>query len=258
MYNEHYEIALKEWFEKTEFIQEWINENKISSKYLGMHRADIMKDLLEKYLESSLETLSKGKVMTNNKEWEVPYEIDALFNALSNLEHDNYERSYSGSKNREADAGLIRAALAAPAARPEHDPKALIDAARQAGWTFLRGADGRYTLQQLPPTHAQSVARQAGENAQPVMTLERINGMNIYSPTPEANLLPPDGEWSLYTTPQPAAQAAPLNLTDAEIERGWHATFSTGNPYCPCNLKSFTKAVRWAVSALTTQGTSDE
>lgn len=40
-----------------------------------------------------------------------PYEIDALFDALSNLEHDNYERSYSGSKNREADAGLIRAAL---------------------------------------------------------------------------------------------------------------------------------------------------
>lgn len=42
---------------------------------------------------------------------EPPYEIDALFDALSNLEHDNYERSYSGSKNREADAGLIRAAL---------------------------------------------------------------------------------------------------------------------------------------------------
>ncbi len=39
------------------------------------------------------------------------HEIDALFDALSNLEHDNYERSYSGSKNREADAGLIRAAL---------------------------------------------------------------------------------------------------------------------------------------------------
>lgn len=50
---------------------------------------------------------------------EPPYEIDALFDALSNLEHDNYERSYSGSKNREADAGLIRAALeryAAPVA----------------------------------------------------------------------------------------------------------------------------------------------
>lgn len=37
---------------------------------------------------------------------------DALADALSNLEHDNYERSYSGSKNRESDAALIRAALA--------------------------------------------------------------------------------------------------------------------------------------------------
>lgn len=37
---------------------------------------------------------------------------DALADALSNLEHDNYERSYSGSKNRESDATLIRAALA--------------------------------------------------------------------------------------------------------------------------------------------------
>ncbi len=39
-------------------------------------------------------------------------------------------------------------------------------------------------------------------------------------------------------------------LTDAEIEKGWHQTFSTSNPCCPCNLKSFTKAVRWAEYAL--------
>ena len=38
--------------------------------------------------------------------------VDALADALSNLEHDNYERSYSGNKNRESDAALIRAALA--------------------------------------------------------------------------------------------------------------------------------------------------
>lgn len=40
---------------------------------------------------------------------------DVLADALSNLEHDNYERSYSGSKNREADAAMIRAAIAAQA-----------------------------------------------------------------------------------------------------------------------------------------------
>lgn len=34
------------------------------------------------------------------------------------------------------------------------------------------------------------------------------------------------------------------------IEDGWHKTFSTQNPYCPCDLNSFTKAVRWAESAI--------
>jgi hypothetical protein len=39
-------------------------------------------------------------------------------------------------------------------------------------------------------------------------------------------------------------------LTDKQIESGWRHTFSTDNPYCPCNLKSFTKAVRWAEHAI--------
>lgn len=34
-------------------------------------------------------------------------------------------------------------------------------------------------------------------------------------------------------------------LSDKKIEAGWHQTFSTGNPFCPCDLKSFTKAVKW-------------
>lgn len=35
------------------------------------------------------------------------------------------------------------------------------------------------------------------------------------------------------------------SLTPKQIEAGWHATFSTNNPCCPCDLKTFTKAVRW-------------
>lgn len=35
-------------------------------------------------------------------------------------------------------------------------------------------------------------------------------------------------------------------LTDAQIEQGWRDTFSTNNPFCPCDLKTFTKAARWA------------
>src|SRR5690606_11328146 len=54
-------------------------------------------------------TATKGKAMN-----------DVLNDALSNLEHDNYERSHKGYENRQADIALIRAALAAqPAASAE-------------------------------------------------------------------------------------------------------------------------------------------
>lgn len=38
-----------------------------------------------------------------------------------------------------------------------------------------------------------------------------------------------------------------ISLSDAQIENGWRETFSTNNPYCPCDLKTFTKAARWAI-----------
>lgn len=38
--------------------------------------------------------------------------VEVLNDALSNLEHDNYERSHKGYENRQADVALIRAALA--------------------------------------------------------------------------------------------------------------------------------------------------
>lgn len=47
----------------------------------------------------------------------------------------------------------------------------------------------------------------------------------------------------------PAIADTAKPLTDAQIEAGWRQTFSTDNPFCPCNLKSFTKAVRWAEHA---------
>ena len=44
---------------------------------------------------------------------ETPGPNDVLNDALSNLEHDNYERSHKGYENRQADIALIRAALKA-------------------------------------------------------------------------------------------------------------------------------------------------
>ncbi|WP_454731451.1 MULTISPECIES: hypothetical protein [Cupriavidus] len=120
---------------------------------------------------------------------------------------------------------------------------------------------------------ALKLERPAGEDARPVAWISTVMcvgpdyGKERYGKLPIQSLQPGYYKHTpLYATPQPAAQAAPAvpeserckELTDAEIERGWHATFSTSNPYCPCNLKSFTKAVRWAVAALTIQGASHD
>lgn len=44
-----------------------------------------------------------------------------------------------------------------------------------------------------------------------------------------------------------AERLKPLN--DRQIEQGRHDTFSTGNPFCPCDSKTMLKAVRWAERA---------
>jgi hypothetical protein len=38
-------------------------------------------------------------------------------------------------------------------------------------------------------------------------------------------------------------------LSEARIEEGRHETFSTNNPFCPCDSKTMLKAVRWAERA---------
>ena len=45
------------------------------------------------------------------------------------------------------------------------------------------------------------------------------------------------------------ASAERKPLTDEQIERGREATFSTSNPFCPCDSKTMRKAVRWAEHA---------
>ena len=49
------------------------------------------------------------------------------------------------------------------------------------------------------------------------------------------------------THPPTGAAAEPL--TDAQIEQGRRETFSTENPFCPCDSKTMRKAVRWAERA---------
>jgi hypothetical protein len=65
-------------------------------------------------------------------------------------------------------------------------------------------------------------------------------------PRPDACTCPP-------VPPRGAAQPT-RELSYAEIDAGWKGTFSTNNPFCPCNLQSFTKAVRWAERAVRGEG----
>ena len=41
-----YKAAYNEWLDKTELVQQGINAGTISAKYLGLHRADVMTNLL--------------------------------------------------------------------------------------------------------------------------------------------------------------------------------------------------------------------
>ena len=52
-----------------------------------------------------------------------------------------------------------------------------------------------------------------------------------------------------------AQQAEPREvqpLTDEAIKAGRQKTFSTNNPFCPCDAKTMRKAVRWAERACAT------
>jgi hypothetical protein len=68
------------------------------------------------------------------------------------------------------------------------------------------------------------------------------------APSPQAQAQP--FKWPDFMDPKQGpviAQAqAQQGLTDERIEQGWRDTFSTSNPFCPCDLKTFTKATRWA------------
>lgn len=68
----------------------------------------------------------------------------------------------------------------------------------------------------------------------------------------------PDQIWVAANAMAKAIRALPLPtggrqavlLTDEQIERGRKQVFSTGNPFCPCDAKTMSKAARWAEAAV--------
>lgn len=70
----------------------------------------------------------------------------------------------------------------------------------------------------------------------------------------------PDSDYKSLGEPSHAhtSEARDARLTDAQIAAGWRETFSTQNPFCPIDLKSFTKAARWAERAALRQEADDD
>ena len=62
-------------------------------------------------------------------------------------------------------------------------------------------------------------------------------------PVPPGQRDPVPSDVWLARVPKPAERVA---LSDEAIRNLWHKTFSTSNPFCPCDLGPFTKAVRAA------------
>ena len=97
-----------------------------------------------------------------------------------------------------------------------------------------------------------STAPQAGEAARVSKVLDAAMREAMQDGTSFVRIDPA----AVYAPATP--QAAGVSLTSAQIEAGWRETFSTENPFCPCDLKTFTKAVRWALRNGTAAGAAPE
>jgi len=87
---------------------------------------------------------------------------DVLNDALSNLEHDNYELSYQGYKDRQADIALIRATLAAQSApSAEHGPWVESTLKEYEGQKYCKRCCVMFEYRDRKPCVATPVAAQA-------------------------------------------------------------------------------------------------
>lgn len=67
----------------------------------------------------------------------------------------------------------------------------------------------------------------------------------------EAGTCPHQRLAAMLSAPQPTPPAGGVEeLSESQIQEGWESTFSTNNPFCPCDLRTFTKAARWAERAI--------
>lgn len=95
------------------------------------------------------------------------------------------------------------------------------------GWQVEALLDGKWV-----PQWPVDATREAAEKS-----------MGFFEQTVEFRVVP------LYAAPQTNAALADgwmrKPLTTAQMEAGREAIFSTGNPYCPCDSKTFRKVAQW-------------
>lgn len=146
---------------------------------------------------------------------------DSKLEALNRLLGDSAEMSGWRKEADDTDALLRHLGLDPDACRTE------------AGWLNLPHIKTLLAEQE-----------QAGEAVGEIKTITGTPGFPhspYNAPVWADGMQPPPGT-KLFTHPQQP-------LSDEQIEKGREATFSTSNPFCPCDSKTMRKAVRWAERA---------
>jgi len=71
--SDRFRIAFEEWHDKTNFVQDWIKSGKLPAKYLGWHRADVLRDLVENGASQPAEPVKAPTGTQIESEWNAFY-----------------------------------------------------------------------------------------------------------------------------------------------------------------------------------------
>lgn len=132
---------------------------------------------------------------------------------------------------------------APPAPAPEAVDAALVKKAREVCYYLGNAYDGepRRVIEQLlatpSPTPQDAACLTCSGNGW-------IGGPSFYAPD-EGGEPCPDCNAAAPADAAPPVAEKRKPLTDAQMSAGREAIFSTGNPFCPCDSKTFRKVAEW-------------
>jgi hypothetical protein len=173
---------------------------------------------------------------------------DYLNDALDNLVYDNYERSQAGSRNRQADADLIRAALAARPAQTEQQPVAWLPYLSDGA----DGVTGHYAIARKNPAGYREVWNLRRHHwaafSDEVLTMDEALAILEKLEMPTAPIAQTAQQSAPERVSVPKRQTLNNLARDGElIASGWNACldeFSKLNP----SIEQVSSLLEWAVS----------